>query len=416
YRHPGTVIYDSIPQVDGDASSDDMASNAGVERYLILYQQNVGHSSTAGNDINTAVVADLVDTAVEAALGDFEGITHACLDFENPFYASLNNLRNDPLDTDGLEAQQSLIELVTECKRRHPNLKWGYYGFPNQRSNFIANQTVGTLATNPNTNYTAAGMTMTGAEWIQSRIEERYAADGPIIAACDYMSPTGYDRYPPIAYPGSTTLGNASNAGLSDAQLQALTYDVASSNPSYVSDDNQYHLRYSLLMGMCRYYREQLGRPFMPAYPFVTMHYEKLETPPSQTVRWMPRRVPIDELLTNQVKPYLDGGAQSVMWWTAYEFRIDQSFDTVNYPLETTEQFEKFRDQYREAYVLDYPDVFGLTNPTNIAWKSVDWTDNTIRDNLKRAVRDSQINYFKSVAGLVRTYGAAKASTLTALA
>lgn len=407
YNSNGNVFYDTIPQVEGDSSSDDMAQTAGVERYLIIYQQNVGHDNNAGNIINVQVVANQIDQAIAGAQ---EGITHVCLDFENPFYADLNKLRLDPNDPDGLQARQSLIDLVTECKSRHPNLKWGYYGFPNQRSNFIANKTVGDLATIfANDPVTVNGVTKTGLEWIQDRIEERYATDGPIIEACDYMSPTGYDRYPPIAYPGSTTRGNPSNTDLSNEELLEVTYDLAS-NPQtqkWTSEENQYHLRYSLIMGMCKYYREQLNRPTMPVYPFVTMHYEKTATPPNPDRRWVPRLIPKQEFLNNQVKPYMDGEADGLMYWTAYSFRIDQSFDPVNYPLEETDQYTKFRDQYRESYVLDYPQVFNLTDPDNLAWKSVDWEDTTIKDDLYREVRDKQIEYFTDSSNLVRTYGAA---------
>lgn len=407
-RHARTVMYDSIPQVDGDAASDDMAAALGVERYLMIYQQNVGHPAASGNTINVQVVAGNIDAAVASAP---PGITHACLDFENPFFESLNNLRLDPNNADGVQARQSLIDLVTECKSRHPNLKWGYYGVPTHRSNFIANQTVGTLATNPETLYTASGMTMTGSAWIQSRIEERYAIDGPICNACDYLAPTGYDRYPPVAYPGSTTRGNPDNAPLTDPQLLGVMYDVPGINPSWAAGTNQYHLRYSLLMGLCRHYRQQLGRPRMPVYPFVTMHYEKISTPPDPGRRWMPRRIPLDEFIKNQVRPYIDGGADSVMWWTAYDYYIDRSFD-ASLPIEEAQQFTDFVDQYREAYVLDYPEAFGLTSPDSLAWKSVDWTNTTHRDNLKRAVRDAQLNYLGDVSRTVRLYGAARQSTL----
>ena len=415
----GRVFFDPLSRPDSEESSAQLALDAGGSYLLYVYQQQVRASEDFGNpNIDLSFTVPAINDLIQNA--EFSP-THCVLNFEAGFTSAILRLGkgNPPGSDDGSEdvnVRDNMVALMDAVKAANPGVKFAYYQIPGHRTDFIAGTTVYDVVSNPNTVFDAGGQSLTGADWMQSRFEERWNANQPIIEASDFLAPSAYDKYP-FNEIGSTTRGNINNVGADDATLlsRRQVHDGWGLNEHVA-------VRKDLVMGMCQYMRQQMGRPFMPIVPFVNQYYQPKGNIREPNDYYMPLYVSLDDYIEKQIRPFMDGGATSIIQWGSDQFFGGKPFDPT-IVVDSSEAFQDSHDPWREVAVWEFPGVFGFEEPVDRInnWRNVEWCPNDspnaeLRDALRIAMRDRRLEYIRRASQFVKTYGAARASTLAALA
>ena len=174
-------------------------------------------------------------------------------------------------------------------------------------------------------------------------------------------------------------------------------------------------------MGMCTDMRQRMGRPFMPIMPFVNHYHQPKGNSRDPNDYYMPLYVSLDDYIEKQVRPFMDGGATSIIQWGSDQFFGGKPFEPTR-EVDSLQAFQDSHDPWREVAVWEFPEVFGVSDPVDRIndWRSVDWYPNGaanagLRDALRIAMRDKRLEYIRRASQFVKLYGAARASMLSSL-
>lgn len=150
-----------------DAKGLKFLTEAGAERYFVVYQDNADPQASKSGIIDAAAVARYV----VKSQGDTP-IGWGVLDFEMPFDQLLHE---DPKSVRTIAAVKSMVDAIRTMKRVFPKVKWTYYGMP------------GLLFYLPDGDWKSAS-----TESKSSEIARQLAAYGPILVECDWLAPCIY--------------------------------------------------------------------------------------------------------------------------------------------------------------------------------------------------------------------------------
>ena len=357
YRHPGTIHYDNLPEPTG-GTFNAQAFARGHRRWAFV-------PPAAGDPAQTGTIDD---AAVLTHIGNIEWldeIEYGNLDLENPYLANLADGVTAVLDGESLSnvatyqsSMAEMVDLIDKVRDEYPQIKWSFYSIPNVRF-FIANNTWHGLETQ--------GDTAT----IEARLDAYLAAYGPLMDAQDYVSPQILDRYV---------------APERDQQSRRFVH-------------------YS--MEACNRWMADRGRTVdIVANGGIQYQYT------DNFDGYIPTFIPTQELADEQIKPTLDNGGRTLLLWTGLTSFVPWAFDLSTFPLDHTQagdaqaQLRAYRvNRYRLAFTADFFD--GV---------APDWNSADDQETLRRALCEKMLETMDAMQSTVRLYGAAKASTLTALA
>jgi hypothetical protein len=237
------------------------------KRYLIVYQNNADRGAAATGIIDPLKVVAEVQRLVGTGAPPEWGV----LDFEEPFDSILIN---GPSDARYAATVSSLCATIDATKAAFPSTKWTYYGFPH-------------VPYFPN-----------GTEWdrlapsARTALLRRFAENyGPVLSKMDWFMPCVYDVFeqarglPLAAASESTRLEH----GYRIARLEAIQMHVS-----------------------------MTGEERKPVIPAVSPWFQ----PGGGATTLAP--IPLPELLSDQIQPCIDAGANGFALWGAmdYFFRI----------------------------------------------------------------------------------------------
>lgn len=290
------IMFDRLPH---DATHQ-AAINDGFERYIIIYQ-GVDPDAKATGVINAEVV-------IQAIL-EQEGPSpsgYGVLDFEFPFMA---RLEAGPSDPNWQMTVDTVVNLLQQVKAAYPGVQWTMYGMPSLPY------------WSPNGGY---GWNTMSEEEREALIAQRLEAFFPVLAECDWLNPSVYDRYELALY--------------TPEQQPAISEREAAWR----------HYK----MEVCNRFNQSSGQAAKPTIAMVSPMFWKVGN-----IEYNMKQTPIAELLSDQVHPMLLNGADGVALWTGFTY----------YPRAATSAADLGQGQIdtRYAFTQDYLD--GV--------EPADWTD-----------------------------------------
>ena len=225
-------------------------------RYMIVYQSVDPQSYLTGKMDPAKVVAG-VRQEIEAGRGSEWGV----LDFEDPFNEILDRGPSDPRYAESLD---SLVAALKAVKAAFPAVRWTYYNFP-RLPYWNAGRDWSSLAPEE-------------GSAIKESVVSRF---GPLMDQVDWFMPSIYDRY---------------ERALFSADMRSL---IAVSESSFRDATVTFLRDYMSIPGKVR-------RPIVPmASPWFIEGGRATRA----------RAVPIDELVSDQLKPAVAAGADGIALW-----------------------------------------------------------------------------------------------------
>ena len=298
------VMFDRLPHAETHAA----AIADGFERYIIIYQ-GVDPDATASGVINAY--------AVVAAIREQEGDAPSwfgILDFEYPFMV---RAQSGPSDPNWQTTVDTIVAVLDRVRAEFPGVQWSMYGMPN------------VPYWSPNGGY---GWDTMGESEREQVLAQRLEAFDPILRACDWLNPSVYDRYELAQY----TADRHAEITARETSWRHFTVEL------------------------CNRFNASSGLPPKPTMVMVSPMFWKVGN-----IEYNMKRMPIEELLRDQVRPVLEAGAEGVAIWTGFTY----------YPRAATSSADLGQGQLdaRYAFTLDY---FGGVEP-------LDWTDPAVRAELE---------------------------------
>ncbi len=235
----------------------------GVEQYLVVYQNSDPSAAQTG-----LVNADLIINEVKQRYGQNPS-GWGMLDYEVPFD---KNIGKGPGHPDYEKTVASMVAGLKKVQQAFPNVKWTYYGVPGT-DYWIKNWW----------DWGNAPTVERSAE-----IDKQIANYGPILKQVDWVNPCIYDAY-------------------------AIAKYAPEKQAAVTEREKQYRMaRISVAKEMFK----RMGLPAKPILPAVCLHY----APGGNAVE--NEMVPVAELMTDQIKPLLEAGADGIALWGATDFYI----------------------------------------------------------------------------------------------
>ena len=298
------VMFDRLPHAETHAA----AIADGFERYIIIYQ-GVDPDATASGVIN----ADAVVAAIREQEGDAPS-GFGILDFEYPFMV---RAQSGPSDPNWQTTVDTIVAVLDRVRAEFPGVQWSMYGMPN------------VPYWSPNGGY---GWDTMGESEREQVLAQRLEAFDPILRACDWLNPSVYDRYELAQY----TADRHAEITARETSWRHFTVEL------------------------CNRFNASSGMPPKPTMVMVSPMFWKVGN-----IEYNMKRMPIEELLRDQVRPVLEAGAEGVAIWTGFTY----------YPRAATSSADLGQGQLdaRYAFTLDY---FGGVEP-------LDWTDHAVRAELE---------------------------------
>jgi hypothetical protein len=261
-------------------------------RYLIIYQ---------GVDPNSFVSGTMDPSRVVSAIASYIAAgriqSHGVLDFEHPFDEIMDNGPSDPRYS---AAMQSLISTIRAVKAAFPTIAWTYYNWPRVR-------------------YWYAGRgwdAIPEAErvMIEEDVLARYA---PLLSEMDWFNPDIYDRY--------------EGARFSPSMLSV----ISGAERAYREETVGFLKRYMAKPGVIK-------RPIIP----MSCHWFI-----EGGVSTYGRSIPVEEYVSDQIRPVIAAGADGVALWCA----TDWTMRLVTTPTDSLSNQMKAEQQVlREQYNADW--------------------------------------------------------------
>ncbi len=163
-------------------------------------------------------------------------------------------------------------------------------------------------------------------------LAQRHEAFEPIMRACDWLNPSVYDRYELARYTADR------HAEITARETSWRHYTVE----------------------LCNRFNASSGLPPRPVLVMVSPMFWKVGN-----IEYNMKRMPIEELLRDQIRPVLEAGADGVAIWAGFTY----------YPRAATSSADLGQGQFdaRYAFTRDY---LGGVEPA-------DWTDPALRAELE---------------------------------
>ena len=295
------------------AMSDSLLETAGPSRFVaesaaatmvqlgaapvrMIYQSVDPHASEEGT-IDVAKVIDYVRLHWgESPSGWF------MLDFEFPHMEHLLLGRTDPQHPDYIRTRDAFVNALQVLKATFPATRWSVYSVPVLPHWFPEGDTGYTWWNVP-------------ADRVATEIAQRRAAFAPVVAECDWISPSIYDRHDTRQYPTQQ---------VRDRQVEV------------------YRLRNSAMVELSKAMIAESARPDRPVVPMVNLYY----APGGNTVET--RRIPREQIVEKQLRPAIEAGADSIAIWTGagHYAHIATSPPNPSFRLQS-----QVRDSVRLAYL-----------------------------------------------------------------
>jgi hypothetical protein len=296
-----TVMFDRMP----DAAVHDLAIEQGHIPYIIIYQGTDPSAATTG-----VIDANRVVEAIRANHGDSPS-GYGVLDFENPFF---DRLQAGPSDPNYQMTVDTIVNLLETVKAEFPQVEWTMYGMPRLRYWFSNGNWANRTEAEREAELTAALGSYT-----------------PILQHVDWLNPSVYDRYELGLY------SESSWAGVTARETAYRTYN----------------------MELCNRFNAGEAIP-KKVVPMVSPMFWKVGN-----IEYNMKQTPLEELLRDQVRPLIEGGATGIAFWTGYSYwtRIATS----------AEDFGTFQQEARFSMLHDY---LGGVEP-------VTWVDEQVKLELK---------------------------------
>lgn len=269
------------------------------------------------------------------------------LDYEDPFDAWLDLPPEDPRHA---QAVSEMVRAIRTVKAAFPKVRWTYYGQP--RLDRWPVQADGTRK----------GWPEASEESRTKELERRIASLGPIIAEVDWINPSFYDVYENAMFTGDerrVMLANEDRWRVEDARLG-------------------------------REMRRRRGLPQVPVLACVSCVFQG-------GGRATPfRPIPEPELVSDQVKPALEGGVDGFAMWSGVDFAVMVATLPEGHRLEPSDL--KVQQEARAAWQPFVPE----------ARSAADWNGDQVRFELSQRVGDMVSAAARAVRSAVTQRAGAK--------
>ncbi len=228
------------------------------------------------------------------------------LDFEFPHMAHLLLGRTNPQHPDYIRTRDAFVNALQVLKATFPAAKWSVYSAPSLPHWFPEGDSGYTWFNVPE-------------ERVDLETTQRRAAFAPVVAECDWVSPSIYDRH--------------------DTRLM----------PSQIARDRQieaYKRRNRAMVELAKSMVADSPQPDRPVIPTINLYY----APGGNTVET--RLIPREQVVEKQLRPAIDAGADSIAIWTAAG---RYAHIATSPPNEAFRLQEEVRDSIRLAYLDGSP-------------------------------------------------------------
>jgi len=257
---PPVLLYDTL--VDPSVLLE--ARRAEALPLLLIYQYCSPDSKTSG-EIDVGAVLRCIDRLTQG-----DPPAWGMLDFEYGFTDRMQKGVDGP---GALRARDEMIRLIKAVRAAYPRTRWTYYGVP-----FLP--------------YWLEHRSWLDASNEMKRLEMTRCAQmyGPLVAECDWVSPSIYPVYDPAMF---------SPPERADVRRAGIAWRIAQ-------------------VGFARLLAQ--GKPVIP---MISPVWQPGGRTPSGGV------VPSDQFVEDQVRPALRAGASGLAIWTAYTQMIDSATRTT---------------------------------------------------------------------------------------
>ncbi len=321
FSHPESTRLVSVQAVTPAAQSsefvmlsDDVSAPATsglpVRPYMIVYQ-GVDPQSYSSGRIDVARVVAAVGQEIVAGRGSDWGV----LDFEDPFNEIMSRGASDPRFA---PAMASLVEVLRAVKSAYPGVRWTYYNFPTVPY-WIDNRDWNALSALERIN-------------LQSSIAAKFA---PLMDEVDWFLPSIYDRYEAKQFAADWL----PLISLSETSFREAT------------------------VGFLQNYMAQPGKVRRPIIPMASPWFSE----GGRATQYRP--IPVDELLSDQLRPAIMAGADGIALWCSTDWLFTlATHNGADLPQYAANEQGPVRNQF-QTYLLDgvYSSSFDWTSASNKA-------------------------------------------------
>lgn len=164
---------------------------SGAKPYYLWYQSwdsLAAAGQPGGKKGSLAINVNQIIEDVREYFGDQEPEGYGQLDYEGDFFRALDEGENTKGNN---EATEVMLDALCRVKEEFPKMKWTYYGLPSLKY-WLPHPS-------PTTSYTWLDAP---EEVKQAEIEHRYSSYAKLLAECDWLNPSFYNKYDPDVVKG----------------------------------------------------------------------------------------------------------------------------------------------------------------------------------------------------------------------